>query len=166
MPHGSALRRALAAAIACWCVGTGSADAQKKPSPAAKPRDCTIDASGIDFGLYDTLNTAPTDATGSVTYSCTQGGGALNVIVTIDRGFAGSFSRQMSNGQDRLSYNVYLDVGHTQIWGDGSNGTLTLQDKIPGNTKPISVTAYGRLFPRQNVGSGRFVDGLVVTMQF
>jgi spore coat protein U-like protein len=43
---------------------------------------------------------------------------------------------------------------------------VTLQDKIPGNSQPITTTAYGRLFPRQNVGSGRYVDGLVVTMEF
>ena len=166
MHRRSAVGRALAAAIVSCLVGVAAADAQKRPTPTAKPRDCTINASGVDFGVYDTLNLAPTDATGSVTYSCSQGGGALNVIITIDRGLAGSFNRQMTNGTDRLGYNVYLDVGHTQIWGDGSGGTVTLQDKIPGNNHPITATAYGRLFPRQNVGSGRYVDGLVVTMQF
>jgi len=161
-----ALISALAAVIGTALVGGGAAGAQGTltKSPGGD-RHCVINSSGIDFGVCDTLDATPTDATGSITYSCSQGGGALNVIVAIDRGLAGSFDRAISNGQGRLGYNVYLDVGHTRIWGDGSSGTATLTDKVPGNDHPITATAFGRVFPRQNVGSGRYVDSLVVTMQ-
>ncbi len=129
-------------------------------------RECTVSASGVDFGLYDTLSRTPTDTSGSVSYACSQGGGALSVVISIDRGQSGSFDRAMSNGSERLGYNLFLDVGHTRVWGDGSSGTVTLQDKVPGNDKPISATVYGRVFPRQNVGSGRYTDSLLVTLQF
>lgn len=146
-------------AVVAACFDTASADMQK-----VKTRECTIAASGVDFGIYDTLDAVPDDATGSVTYSCTKGGGA--VVISIDRGSSGSFDRSMSGGADRLSYNLYLDVGHTRIWGDGSSGTATLEDKVPANGKPITETVYGRVFPRQSVASGRYTDALVVTMQF
>ncbi|HET6957704.1 MAG TPA: spore coat U domain-containing protein [Vicinamibacterales bacterium] len=162
-----ALRRALAILSGVALVGVSVAGAQgTSPKPSGGDRHCVVNSSGIDFGVYDTLDIAPTDATGSITYSCSQGGGALNVVVTIGRGLAGSFDRAMSNGQEHLGYNVYLDVGHTRIWGDGSSGTATLTDKVPGNDHPTTATVFGRLFPRQNVGSGRYVDSLVVTMQF
>jgi spore coat protein U-like protein len=154
----------MAAVTLALVLGAASASAQKG---SGKPgRQCTVGASGIDFGMYDTLNHSPTDVTGTVTYSCTQGGGALNIVITLDRGSSGSFSRSMTNGQERLNYNVYLDVGHTRIWGDGSSGTSTLTDKVPGNDHLITATAYGRVFPGQNVSAGRYVDGLTVTLQF
>jgi spore coat protein U-like protein len=129
-------------------------------------RDCTVGASGVEFGLYDTLTSTPTDATGSITYACTQGNGTVNVVISIDRGRSGSFNRAMSSGLEQMSYNLYLDVGHTQIWGDGSSGTTTLQDKVPGNNHPVTATVYGRVFPQQNVGNGRYTDALTVTLQF
>lgn len=158
------------AAIAALCaIGIGAEAVQRgpvRPSPLRGDRECSIAATGVDFGLYDTVNVTPADSTGTISYGCSQGGGALNVVITIDRGFAGSFNRTMTNGTDRLKYNLYLDVGHTIIWGDGSAGTQPLNDKVPGNSSLITATVYGRVFPRQNVGSGVYADGLTVTMLF
>ena len=139
--------------------------------PQARPRpnkSCTISASSVEFGIYDTLNGTPTDSTGSVTYACSskQVQRSQNVIISIDRGRAGSFDRAMTGPGEQLHYNLYLDVGRTQIWGDGSSGTVTLQDKVPPNGTPTTATVYGRVVPRQNVSAGRYTDGLVVTIQF
>jgi len=147
----------MAVAAVCVC----RAGAQRI---SLRDRECVITATGVDFGVYDTLDAAPTDATGSLAIGCQKGGGV--VIVTIDRGSSGSFDRSMAGGPDRLSYNLFIDVGHTLIWGDGSSGTSTLEDKIPGNSKPVTHTVYGRVFPRQRVASGRYTDSLVVTLQF
>jgi spore coat protein U-like protein len=139
---------------------------RKPPAPTAGTRTCAITATGVDFGVYETTNSVPADSTGTITYSCSQGGGALNVTVTIDSGFGASFNRTMTNGTDRMNYNLYLDAGRTTIWGDGSSGTNVLTDKVPGNSKQITATVYGRVFPRQNVGSGQYADGLTVTLLF
>lgn len=156
-------------------IHVGLAGAQTQPghqttlTPGKEKKEaksCTISASGVDFGVYDTLNLSPTDATGSITYVCSQGNGASNVIVTIDQGRAGSFDRTMTSAGETLRYNLYLDVGRTQIWGDGSGGTATLQDKVPAHGKPTTATVFGRLAPKQNVGAGLYTDGLVVTIQF
>ena len=154
--------RVAAAVAACGWLLLANAEAQSHGGN----RQCTITDTGVDFGNYDTLNATPTDSTGTISYSCSQGGGALNVVITISRGLSGTFSRAMSNGSDRLQYNLYLDAGFTRIWGDGSQGTETLSDKIPGNSHQITAIVYGRVFPRQNVGTGVFVDRLTVTMVF
>jgi spore coat protein U-like protein len=150
------LRAAIAAAVAAlFCAGV-PAGAQ------TRTKTCTVSASGVDFGIYDTLSVTPLDATGTVTYSCSNA--LAKVTISIDRGTSGTFDRSMRSGQERLSYNLYLDVGHTQIWGDGSSGTLTFQ--TTASRTAVSATVYGRIFPGQKVSWGRYGDSLLVTMLF
>lgn len=150
--------------VAVLALSAGAAEPQK-PAPLID-RTCVITATGVDFGVYDTINPSPNDSTGTISYSCSQGGGALNVTITLDQGVAGTFNRTMTNGIDRLNYNLYLDAGRTNIWGDGTRGTMALQDKIPGSNQTITAVVYGRVFASQTVGSGQYADGLTVTMVF
>jgi spore coat protein U-like protein len=170
-----AVRILVAVMLTTWAIGVTLAGAPAAPFPQPdrpariKPnKSCEISASGVDFGAYDTLNGTPTDATGSVTYVCRSKElqKSVPVIITIDQGRAGSFNRAMTGAAEPLGYNLYVDVGRTRIWGDGSGGTVTLQDSVAPNGKANTVAVYGRVVPRQNVSAGRYSDGLVVTIQF
>ena len=155
-----------AAIVVLLGISVGTAEPQKKPAPQAADRTCTVTATGVDFGVYDTINASPNDSTGNISYACSSGGGALSVTVTIDQGLSSTFDRTMTNGTDRLNYNLYLDAGRTKIWGDGTRGTTALTDKVPGNNVAITAVVYGRIFARQEVGTGQYADGLIVTMVF
>jgi len=162
--------RSLAILVAAVVFSTALAGAASQAGPQANKlnKRCAISASGVEFGIYDTLNGTPTDSSGSVTYACrsTNVQRSQNVIISIDQGRAGSFERAMTGPVEQLHYNLYLDVGRTQIWGDGSSGTVTLQGKVPPSGKATTATVYARVAPRQNVSAGRYTDGLVVTIQF
>ena len=124
---------------------------------------CTIDSSGLEFGLYDPLDTTPLDATGGITYTCS---GGVAVVIAMTTGQSGSFDRWMSSGSDTLSYNLYADSARTKVWGDGALGTATHVDLNPPEGAAVGVRVYGRVPARQNVADGRYTDSLMLVMVF
>lgn len=83
---------------------------------------CTIESSGIEFGLYDPLDAAPLDATGGITYTrSTQ----VAVVIVMTTGDGGAFDRWMSSGSDTLSYYLCVDSARTKVRGDRSSKLST-----------------------------------------
>ena len=124
---------------------------------------CTIDTSGIEFGIYDTRSATPLDATGGVTFSCST---SLVVTIVFTPGLTGSFDRRMSGEVDQLAYNLYLDPVHTQVWGDGTSGTSVYINSNPPKDASIGVPVYGQIPARQSVAEGRYTDSLMVVLVF
>jgi spore coat protein U-like protein len=128
---------------------------------------CTISTTPLGFGTYNVFATAPVDATATITFRC--GAADHNIRITLDPGMAGSFNpRQMQrpDGSDRLSYNVYRDAGHTQIWGDGSAGTQIYSNGNPPNNVDVTLTIFGRIPAGQDVSVGGYSDTVVATIFF
>jgi len=123
---------------------------------------CTITgANGPIFGVYDVNSTLSVDAAGSINYSCT---GSAKPEVRLSSGAGGSFfPRAMVGASSRLRYNLYLDAGRSQVWGEGSGGTHTYQGPA-GNSR--SVPVFGRIPPLQDVAPGTYSDTIVVTFVF
>lgn len=124
---------------------------------------CTIESSGIEFGLYDPLDAAPLEATGGITYTCST---QVAVVIVMTTGDGGSFDRRMSSGSDTLSYNLYVDSARTKVWGDGTLGTATHVDLNPPKDSSVGVRVYGRVPARQDVADGRYTDNLMLVMVF
>ena len=84
----------------------------------------------------------------------------LTPVVTLGPGASGTqTARRMSHGMTTpvrtLAYQIYKDMGHTQIWGDGTGGTFTNSTTITlGLIFPITnmYTAYG-LIPTNTPGA-------------
>ena len=136
-----------------WAAAIASADSST----------CTITGTaGPIFGTYDVLSSLPVDAAGSINYSCT---GSAKPEVMLSAGISGSFAtRTMASGSSRLRYNLYLNAGRTQVWGDGSGGTRTYQG--PSGSQR-SVPVFGRVPALQaDVGTGEYADTIVVTFAF
>ena len=136
------------------------------PSPALAIGICSFNSTvGVSFGAYNVFNTSPTDATGSITYTCiTLGGG---VTIDLSRGSASSYvPRQMQKGTEALAYNLYLDASHSLIWGDGTGGTSHYGPVSPPLISPVTVTVYGRIPARQNVSAGAYTDTIIATINF
>lgn len=130
---------------------------------------CQLSATSVDFGSYDVFDASPLASTGSVTWFC----GPPNQPVTIQLGAGGSgtfFPRQMAHGAERLEYNLYLDPAATQLWGDGSIGTVVFTGHSPpsgpsaGRTSTIVI--HGRIPPGQNATFGIYSDTVTVTLLF
>ncbi|WP_313800931.1 spore coat U domain-containing protein [Sphingobium sp.] len=139
------------------------------PAAACTLCSCTASASGVSFGSYDPGSASPSDASGTVTLNCT---GAVSLMGTIDvaasPGTSGdALARQMAQGPDRLSYNLYTDSSRTSIWGTGAGGTSTLTATLNGLLLfSQSVTVYGRLPAHQWVRTGAYADSVIVTVTY
>ncbi len=127
---------------------------------------CSISATSIVFGNYDTVTPVPLDTVGNIVYRC--GSQDHDITISLDRGDAPSFSqRRMVKGTEPLFYNLYLDAARTVIWGDGTGGTQTYFIHNPQqNNKDISVPVYGRIPGSQDVSVGSYSNTIVVTLNF
>ena len=131
---------------------------------------CTVTATGVAFGNYDTFATAALDTTGTITISCDTVP-PIDVIISISASSnSGIFNpRQMkhSAGPDLLTYNLYTKQNRTTVWGDGTGGTSTVVvkgKKLKKGKKPKKVNVFGSIPPRQNVPAGSYSDILTVTI--
>jgi spore coat protein U-like protein len=134
--------------------------------PVPEPQlglSCTISETDVLFGNYSVFNASPTDANGTVKYSCTLG---VLVRVTLDKGSAPSFDpRTMKNASNEaLTYNLYLDSGHATIWED--NGTNQISETLIALV-PKTRTVFGRITPQQDVSAGGpYTDHVTATIIF
>ena len=127
---------------------------------------CSVSATGVNFGNYDTFVATPLETTGTVTVTCdTEKGKPPDVTISISTSSnSGVFNpRQMKNTAraDLLNYNLYTKQNRTTVWGDGTAGTSSVM--ITG-TKQKKVTIYGSIPPRQPVPPGVYSDILTVSI--
>lgn len=129
---------------------------------------CTVSATGVAFGTYDTLSAAPDDSAGAVLVECHPSEHVPTVAIST--GGSGSFAdRRMSGGADSLAYNLYTSAARNLVWGDGSAGTaiVTLVGGIVNaGRRRFNQPIYGRIPARQAVDAGTYSDTLFVTLSF
>ena len=141
------------------------------PPHGAQPKilyNCNVTATNMSFGTYDIFSATPLTSTATATVTCNYFWGGGNVTVTFSTGSGGSFTpRTMSNGTNTLDYNIYADANHTQILGDGTNGTVTYQHTFPGGffgTATAVATMYGQIPAQQNIPAGTYNDVITITL--
>jgi spore coat protein U-like protein len=142
------------------------------PTPAtALGLNCSVSATGVAFGNYDPNSSLPTDMTGNVHVLCTvllvSIGAQTNI--SLDTGGSGSFaSRKMSSGVNLLNYNLYKDVSHTTVWGDGTGGTGIFTDNALIEVLGTSIdhAIYGSIPAGQYVAAGSYTDTITVTVEY
>jgi spore coat protein U-like protein len=131
---------------------------------------CTVQASGVNFGIYDPFNSTPTDATGTASVTCSALASVLvSYTIRLSTGGSGSYaSRTLTSGSYTLNYNLYTSAAHAAIWGDGSAGTSTVSDsyllEIGSVTRDYPV--YGRIPAAQNAAVGTYSDTITVTVDY
>jgi spore coat protein U-like protein len=139
--------------------------------------DCSITAVSVNFGAYDPVVTSPDDSVGTVTVTCRHvSGGAerINYSVTLSNGLNGTSpsTRKLSASTGRLGYNVFTDPAHTQVWGNGTGGTviasgaMTVGPGVGNRTKTFMHTVYGRIPQLQDALPGTYNDTMVLTLTF
>ena len=110
---------------------------------------CTVNSPALAFGAYDPMTGAAVTATATLTITCNKKNYGPFPI-TLDMGlYATSFNpRVMKNADasDTLNYNLYTSASYvaTNIWGDGTNGTLTVSYTTDA-TSTATVTIYGQI---------------------
>ena len=131
----------------------------------AQGASCTISATSVNFGSYNVFDGPALDSTGTITYRCN--GAANNISISLSKGLSSTYSpRLMSKGVEALSYNLYTNAGHTNIWGDGTSGTTVYVRANPPNNSDVNLTIYGRVPSGQDVSAGTFIDTVSATINF
>jgi spore coat protein U-like protein len=131
---------------------------------AAASAVCQVSTTPVNFGSYDVASANPLDSQGQISVNCLP---TSNVMVSIgaSQNSGGFNPRKMKNNTppDYLNYNLFTNASRTTIWGDGTQGTSTMSDKVQVN-KPWTLPVYGRIPALQDVYVGDYSDALTVTI--
>jgi len=125
-------------------------------------RGCSVTVDSLEFGEYRFFDGTHLDTSGEIEVRCRK---KTEVSVYLDAGqnSGGSFyPRKMVFGASSLSYNVYVDVLKSKVWGDGTSGTFIMSDKI----RKGEFKYYARIPAGQNVASGVYTDVIIITVVF
>jgi spore coat protein U-like protein len=150
-----ATRYALRVATATWLfVMTATA--------LAAPH-CTVSATAINFGSYDVFDSSPNDdGHGTIQVNCK--GSAASIPVALSPGQSNTYAlREMDNGTDTLTYNLYIDPARTMIWGDGTGGSSVT---TLGGKSDTTLQIYGRIPAMQDATVGNYSDNITITVIF
>jgi spore coat protein U-like protein len=146
-------------------------------TPALAGADCTVSASGVNFGVYDPLATQPDDSTSSITVTCNYvppGNTTVAYTVAVSNGMNASSptTRSMASGTARLGYNVFNDAARSQVLGTGVGGTVVARGSVtvgPGSgnsSRSVTHTFYGRVPQALDPQPGAYNDSLVLTLTY
>ncbi|HPO36233.1 MAG TPA: spore coat U domain-containing protein [Syntrophales bacterium] len=115
---------------------------------------CSIQSvTDIAFGEYDVTSSSPTDAAGDMTFKCTKGTSFKTYITG---------TRQMSNGTDNLTFQLYSDPGRSTVFPSDNSGS----SENASSSAPITKNIYGRIPAGQDVSVGQYTDSLVITVNY
>ena len=122
-------------------------------------------ATGLSFGTYDPGTASANASQGTVTVQCAVGILAA-FSVALSQG-SGSYSqRVLTNGGNRLRYNLYMDPGHAIVWGDGTGGTSFQTYAALIALGATSYTVYGAAPAGQYPAQGFYTDVITATVTF
>ncbi|WP_416758082.1 spore coat U domain-containing protein [Roseateles sp. So40a] len=175
------LFRLLSAVLARTALATGVLLASITTAQAANPTSasgtfqvgatilvaCNVTGSTLTFGgALDPLQTpGPVDASTTLNLTCTKTTPySIALSAGANAGNASAFSsRAMKSGNNSLPYQLYLDSGRTQVWGDGnSSGVYT----GTGTGSQQQLTVYGRLPSLNGIVPGNYADTVTLTITY
>ena len=105
---------------------------------------CSIVSALMTFGSYDPIATNRTTdktALGTMQINCS---GATTVTISLAVGTGTFAARTMGNGGNTLNYNLFADAGYSQVWGDGTSGTVTVPCGF-SSSGTQSISLYGKI---------------------
>ena len=132
------------------------------PRAASADSTCRIEnVSPIAFGGYTSGSPTHLDSVGELEVRCSG-----PVRIHMGRGTSGRLSpREMRGVSGSLSYGLFLDAARTSEWGDGSEGTSPFVGMLTSG-QVMRIPVFGRVFGRQAVPAGRYIDQITVTIIF
>lgn len=144
------------------------------PAPASAHGgvSCAISTTALAFGQYVPSRSGASDFTATVEVRCTASGTtSVPIDGSISLAGAGGYARrELTDGPNRLRYQLFLDPARTILWGDGSGGTHTKPiSGVVGATAPFreTVVVYGRILARQSDAVvGNYTDQIIAVLNY
>ena len=141
-------------------------------SETAAIYSCNVSTTGLNFGQYRPFNLVQQDNNGNIAVSCQL----LQIIgllvsyeIRLSSGQSGNYNaRQLRNAGNSLNYNLYRNAARTNVFGNGTAGTVFIAD---GYLLSIGVITrnypvYGRIPAGQNVRAGSYTDVITITVTY
>ncbi|MFA5083155.1 MAG: spore coat U domain-containing protein [Hydrogenophilaceae bacterium] len=123
---------------------------------------CSVATSPVAFGTI--VSSTSNAATGTVTVTCTNG---TTYSIALGDGLYYSSGRRMrstTSTYEYLPYDLYQEVGHTTLWGDGIHGTV--MGSLTGNGSEQAYTVYGLIPINQYPKADSYADTVQVTVTY
>ncbi len=123
---------------------------------ASVAESCRITSvTDVNFSTpYDPTDISPNDSgQGDFTFRCTRGTDYDLYITGI---------REMTNGIDNLSYELYREAARTNSWPSALPGVTGTS----ANNAPVTVGIYGRIAAGQDVGVGAYSGTVTITVEY
>ncbi len=163
MSHAAA--RGLRAATLLLCAALALLGAPRVH--AGTIASCTVSATGVAFGIYTPLQAAPLDVNGTINIACTGVTGRNTVTIDLSAGASNNYvMRTLTAGIYTLNYNLYFDAAYTQVWGNGTGGSVQGTATIRRRTPNVSLPVYGAIAASQDPAPGSYGDTIVVTVNY
>jgi spore coat protein U-like protein len=168
------MRKFLSAAMTASVLAAGATNAGTTSTTfavtATVNATCSATATTLAFNAY-TPGGGNSTGTSTITLTCTNGSQptvALNAGTTTGDTIA---QRLMASGTNTLQYNLYTSNTYGTIWGDGTNGSHTVQVSTAstGITTPQTLTVYGQLpdnTTNRNAVPGSYSDLITATVTY
>jgi spore coat protein U-like protein len=125
--------------------------------------DCNISATNLAFLPNAGPLSSAISATGTIGVQCTNGD-AYNVSLSSGANGTIANRKMKSAAGNVVSYQLYLDMGHTMLWGDGSAGSVMGFGTGTGATQ--SLTVYGLVPAQTTPAPGSYSDTVTATINF
>ncbi len=126
---------------------------------AASPAGaCRITATRIDFGAYDPLRQEAPVAVGYLSVQCPVP--ATGIRIGLSAGQSGNpLARTLTRPEaSPVRYQLTLDAGGTQVWGDGFGGTTAYTlTSAPANAE-IRIPVYASILGQDPPTAGGYSD--------
>jgi spore coat protein U-like protein len=161
---------------ACCALLPLAATAQRNPpgSCPARPAECQVSTPVYNFGRHElSVITAPIYGEGTVSITCTKAQGqGFTVDLSYDlMAIPGTPSRVMRDRElGYLRYDLFVDPGRRQYWGDGTAGSKTFSDKIELNDAnrvlTVSYQVYGTVYDQQIARPGQWLGFVSARLEY
>jgi spore coat protein U domain-containing protein, fimbrial subunit CupE1/2/3/6 len=138
------------------------------PDPSLFAGNCQwlTQPTAVNFGTYSVFSGSTLTTTASFSFRCTPNQYAR---LMLSQGNSGVYqpSRQMRSGANPAGYNIYLDAGATQIWGDASGGSVSydVYNSSPQN-KDFNDSMYGIAPPGGDMAAGTYTDTVIAVLSY
>lgn len=126
---------------------------------------CSLGGS-INFGIYSPVSSTPNSSSTSITVTCSL----ISIFnLALGTGQSGNFTQRYlttsAPNNDHLNYNLYTNSSHSSIFGDGTSGTMAI-NQISINLGQTTVPVYGLMPALQNISAGTYQDFVPIIVSF
>lgn len=121
----------------------------------------------IDFGkmvdIPASIDVTSSLGAGSIVVTCTPG---ISVDIGLNYGLNGNNqTRYLSNGNQKIAYQLYQDASKTLIWGTPTDNLSKKISTFPSSPQILNI--YARLFPISTMPTiGEYTDTVTVTLTY